>query len=319
MANRFETLKPDTKDLVNCLIPAAAAGFKVADALEIIPADIRMRRWDCDRRDHIKDQTEDEVRNWGVQFLKDLVAISRLKSGKLEEFQADLRAEVAKHEPKHPWVRLADIKELKDKYTNPNRPLPASSSGEYSEDEFSSSSSSLEELVEQELPKGKRRRPRDHEFYKARSQPKAKLSKNKKQKDVKRLRRSSSGGYERPEKRPKVHSTFYPSADDRFTTGHNSMSVSDRFGTPDSAALATRSMSRVIEKTNGSNLELLRMQAELDAAEAEVNAARLRLSFIETKQAREAQQDRDARDKSSSILGESFNGVNSKHDIDIYD
>jgi hypothetical protein len=164
---RFETLNADTKDLVNCLLPALAASFKVSDAVEIIPEDIRMRAWDCERRDHIKDQTENDPRNWGVQFLKDLMAISRLKSGDLDAFQADLRAKVALHEPKHPWCRLGDIKELKDEYENPNRPqiVTEESSGTSSTDSY------LEELHEPDLPRGmKRGRKRNHEVYEARIQ-----------------------------------------------------------------------------------------------------------------------------------------------------
>jgi hypothetical protein len=66
---------------VNCLLPALAADFHVPSALNIIPEDIRMRAWDCEHRDHIKDQTENDPRNWGVQFLKDLKSIARLNRG----------------------------------------------------------------------------------------------------------------------------------------------------------------------------------------------------------------------------------------------
>ena len=164
---RFETLNPDTQDLVNCLLPALAADFHVKSALEIIPYDIRMRGWDCERRDHIKDQTENDPRNWGVQFLKDLKSIARLNGGNLEEFQARLRAKVEKHEAKHPWCRLLDIKELKDEYEHPDRPEPQSGS----ESSISSIDSYLEELHEPELPKGtKRGRKRNREVYETRLQ-----------------------------------------------------------------------------------------------------------------------------------------------------
>ena len=76
---RFDTLNNETKDLVECILPALAQSFEITDCKEIIPEDIRMRAWDCERRDHIKDKTENDPRNWGVQFLKDLRAISRLK------------------------------------------------------------------------------------------------------------------------------------------------------------------------------------------------------------------------------------------------
>lgn len=171
---RFATLNSETKDLVLAMLPAIATAFKVDNVVDIIPEDIRMRAWDCDRRDHIKDKTEDDPRNWGVQFLRDLMTIGRLKEGNLTEFQADLRAKVEKHEPKHPWCRLADIKELKAKYVNPDRASEDNhSQDEYASDEPSSTDSYLEELVEQEVPKGKKRR-RNHEAYEARVQEKSK-------------------------------------------------------------------------------------------------------------------------------------------------
>lgn len=163
---RFETLNADTRDLVNCLLPALAASFKISDPVDIIPEDIRMRAWDCERRDHIKDQTENDPRNWGVQFLKDLMAISRMKNGDLALFQADLRAKVALHEPKHPWCRLADIKEIKDEYEHPNRQQEVA---EESSD-TTSTDSYLEELHEPDLPKGMKRGRRNHEIYEARVQ-----------------------------------------------------------------------------------------------------------------------------------------------------
>lgn len=164
---RFETLNADTQDLVNCLLPVLAADFGTNDPVNIIPVDIRMRAWDCERRDHIKDQTENDPRNWGVQFLKDLKAIARLNGGNLDEFQARLRAKTDKHEAKHPWCRLSDIREIKDEYEHPNRPEPQS---DY-ESSASSIDSYLKELHEPELPKGsKGSRKRNHEVYEARLQ-----------------------------------------------------------------------------------------------------------------------------------------------------
>jgi hypothetical protein len=164
---RFDTLNADTRDLVNCLVPALASQFKVADCVDIIPEDIRMRAWDCERRDHIKDQTENDPRNWGVQFLKDLMAIARLKQGDLDAFQADLRAKVDLHEEKHPWCRLSDIKELKEHYQNPNKPAPV----EIESSDTSSTDSYLEELHEPDLPSGRKRKgARNHEIYEARVQ-----------------------------------------------------------------------------------------------------------------------------------------------------
>jgi hypothetical protein len=115
-----------------------------------------MRAWDCERRDHIKDKTENDPRNWGVQFLKDLKAIARIKKGNLAEFQADLRAKVALHEPKHPWCRLADIKEIKKEYLHPEL------KNQVVEEESS------EELVEPDQPKGTKKRRSNQEIYEAR-------------------------------------------------------------------------------------------------------------------------------------------------------
>jgi hypothetical protein len=165
---RYSTLNADTKDLVNCLLPALAASFSLFDPVDIIPEDIRMRAWDCERRDHIKETPEDDPRNWGVQFLKDLKAISRLKDGNLAQFQADLRAKVELHEEKHPWCRLSDIKELKAEYEHPERALQEAQSDEYDSVE-SSNDSYLEELHEPEPPRRKKR-SRAHEVYEARVQ-----------------------------------------------------------------------------------------------------------------------------------------------------
>lgn len=164
---RFDTLNADTQDLVNCLLPALANDFHVKSVVDIIPTDIRMRAWDCDRRDHIKDQTENDPRNWGVQFLKDLKSIARLNGGDLNEFHDRLRAKVDAHEAKHPWCRLGDIKEIKDEYEHPDRPAPQPEA----ESSISSIDSYLEELHEPNLPKGtKGARKRNHEFYETRLQ-----------------------------------------------------------------------------------------------------------------------------------------------------
>jgi hypothetical protein len=162
---RFDGLNEETKDLVECLLPALAASFGLSNTLDIIPEDIRMRAWDCERRDHIKDKTENDPRNWGVQFLKDLKAIARIKKGNLAEFQADLRAKVALHEPKHPWCRLADIKEIKKEYLHPelkNQVVEEESSEESSVDSY------FEELVEPDQPKGTKKRRSNQEIYEAR-------------------------------------------------------------------------------------------------------------------------------------------------------
>jgi len=173
---RFDTLNADTRDLVNCLVPALATSFSIPNCVDIIPEDIRMRAWDCERRDHIKDQTENDPRNWGVQFLKDLMAIARLKEGNLAVFQADLRAKVDLHEEKHPWCRLSDIKEIKEHYQNPNKPAPV----EEESAATSSTDSYFEELHEPDLPSGRKRKgARNHEVYEARVVPSGKERKCK--------------------------------------------------------------------------------------------------------------------------------------------
>lgn len=177
---RFDTLNAATQDMVVALLPALAKAFGVEEVKDIIPEDIRMRIWDCDRRDHIKDRSEDDPRNWGVQFLRELQAIARLSGNDLVKFQTDLRAKVEKHDPRHPWARLADIKEIKTKYENPNmdsedQPDP----DEYISEEPSSPDSYFEELVEHEPPKGTKCRHRGHEVYETRLQPQPKSRKRK--------------------------------------------------------------------------------------------------------------------------------------------
>jgi hypothetical protein len=174
---RYSVLNADTQDLINCLLPALAADFHVKTALEIIPEDIRMRAWDCERRDHIKAKTENDPRNWGVQFLKDLKSIARLNGGNLGEFHERLRAKVDQHEARHPWCRLADIKEIKGEYEHPDRPEPQSEH----ESSISSIDSYLEELHEPEPPKGTKRGRKNHEIYETRIQLPRKRRLNKKQ------------------------------------------------------------------------------------------------------------------------------------------
>lgn len=159
---RYETLNAASKDVVDCLLPGIASNFGVADVVNVIPEDIRMRAWDCDRKEHIYDETEEDPRNWGLQFLKDLISISRIKKNKLDEFQADLRKKVEDHEDDHPWARLADIKELKQQYEHPERELP--SADVQPPEESSSESSYYEELVEPEESSTKKRGRTDDRF-----------------------------------------------------------------------------------------------------------------------------------------------------------
>jgi hypothetical protein len=176
---RRASLNADTKDIVNCLLPGIAANFKVDNVVDIIPQDIRMRAWDCDRRKHIVGQTEDDPRNWGVQFLKDLVTISRLNSGNLTEFQEKLRAKIVTHDDDHPWCRLADIKEIREDYEAPP-PRAGEKIEVSSSDDSTSGDSYFEELAEPDRVPGKKgRKPRNHEVYEARPQKQPKKRKSK--------------------------------------------------------------------------------------------------------------------------------------------
>ncbi|KAI4619539.1 uncharacterized protein J4E87_007429 [Alternaria ethzedia] len=298
---RFETLNDDTKDLVNCLLPALAASFGLADSLDIIPEDIRMRAWDCERRDHIKDETENDPRNWGVQFLKDLMSISRLTNGDLARFQADLRAKVALHEPKHPWARLADIRDIKDEYEHPERKnqvvIPESS-------EESSDDSYFEELVEPDQPKGAKRRRGNHEIYEAR------VLEKRRKRAPNRLRRAEDGGFERHDKRAKkrersVRTSTTPSGrgiatrrartivtedDEDYTSSpgtqslltHRTPAFSVSPGPQDARMYPVETVDAV--DTSGQPLAVQKMQAELEVAEAELKAARVRWQYLQAKE-----------------------------------
>ncbi|KAL1793180.1 hypothetical protein ACET3X_008162 [Alternaria dauci] len=295
---RFDTLNSETKDLVECLLPALAKSFGLTDCKDIIPEDIRMRAWDCERRDHIKDKTENDPRNWGVQFLKDLKAISRIKNGNLEQFQADLRAKVALHEPKHPWCRLADIKELKLDYEHPERLtriVEEESSEESSEDPY------FEELVEPDQPKGAKKRRGNHEIYEARV-----MQKRRKQPPA-RLRRSESGGFQRHDKNANKRARLIRTSatpehqwpairrPSRTVFTDEEDSVSSRGGRSRLAG-PTPGMSESpgpqgghlypIEIMDTSNVPVgvQKLQAELEVAEAELKAARLKFQYLQAKE-----------------------------------
>lgn len=165
---RYETLNAASKDVVDCLLPGIAINFGLTNVLDVIPQEIRMRTWDCDRKEHIIAKSEDDPRNWGLQFLKDLVTISRIKKGKLDEFQADLREKVRSHEKIHPWARLADIKEIKEHYQAPELPAvvadPQGDAALFTDgsSSYSSSDSYFEELVETERSGSKKRSRHPH-------------------------------------------------------------------------------------------------------------------------------------------------------------
>ncbi|KAH7401967.1 hypothetical protein DE146DRAFT_449996 [Phaeosphaeria sp. MPI-PUGE-AT-0046c] len=289
---RFDTLNPDTQDMVTCLLPALAAAWHVDDAVDIIPEDIRMRAWDCERRDHIKSQTENDPRNWGVQFLKDLMAIARVKKGVLDTFHDDLRFKIEAHDDKHPWCRLSDIREIRNEYEHPNRKKPQVEEPS----DTSSTDSFLEELVEPDLTPGEKRR-RGHEIYEARVQQSAKRKK------YGRLRRNEDGGYHRKDvsknrhrKRrtsksatPTVHrrrSTVAPSDDEEEQESPYSSHPAAFYQqqatpayslSPASPPVPTHVMESV--ENGETTIEAQEMQAELEVAEAELRAARARQQY----------------------------------------
>ncbi|KAH7132011.1 hypothetical protein B0J11DRAFT_480937 [Dendryphion nanum] len=254
---RYETLNATTKDLVNCMLPGIAANFEVQDVSSVIPEDIRMRRWDCERRDHIKSQSENDARNWGVQFLKDLVTISRFKQGKLEEFQADLRAKVAIHELGHPWIRLADIKEIKKMYEAPEALVEEPEPEE--ELESSSDDSYFQELVV--IPEDAKKRGRRSNRDRLEARPLSERKQQNKKAKTKRLRRDSSVGWERPVKK-------FQQAANRTASPELPIGLDDMH-------------SPLPDAENPEDVDEL--QAQLDLAEAELKAARLRLKVIEAK------------------------------------
>ncbi|KAF2015909.1 hypothetical protein BU24DRAFT_187617 [Aaosphaeria arxii CBS 175.79] len=251
---RYETLNSNTKDLVNCLLPGIASNFEIEDVIEVIPEDIRMRKWDCERREHIKDAAEDDPRNWGVQLLKDLITISRLKQGNLAEFQADLRAQILPHEEKHPWVRLADIKEIKDRYEKPER---AEEELDVQEEEASESDYDyqLEELVELEERPRKRGRRSNAENDSERFQARQVTNRGRKSK-TKRLRRDPSVGWERPGR----HNYPHPARSEESYD---------------------RSVSAVpVNADELDDMSVEELQAHLELAEAELRTARMRATLL---------------------------------------
>lgn len=143
--------------MIKAMLPAIASAYKIdVDHFEdIIPDDIRMRIWDCERRDHLKDQPENDPRNWGVEFLKLLAAVARLNGNDLPLLQERLREKVEKHAEKHPWVRLDDLRTVKAEFQNPALRNPELPQPESSSDD--SMDSYLEELVDQDVPQGTKR------------------------------------------------------------------------------------------------------------------------------------------------------------------
>jgi hypothetical protein len=179
---RYETLNADSQNLIDAMIPGIQQNFGIDDIIDVIPEEVRMRMWDCDRKEWVKDESEDDARHWGLQFLKDLLTISRFKKGKFDEFQAELQEKIDEHDD-HPWAKLQDIKDIKEKYT-PSKKLKTDTSfirkPENSSGESSSDDSYFEELVEiEDEPGSKRRRTlkssREKERYESRRQEKRTL------------------------------------------------------------------------------------------------------------------------------------------------
>ncbi|KAF9730669.1 hypothetical protein PMIN01_11538 [Paraphaeosphaeria minitans] len=289
---RFETLKPETQDMVNAIIPAIAASYKIdpENFKDIIPEDIRMRQWDCERRDHIKDKPEDEPRHWGVEFLKSLQAIARLNGGDLGAVQARLRELVAKHDEKHPWARLEDIRQIKaeclnPRLRNPNAPGPAS--GSSSDDSLDSY---LEELVEQDLPHGMKRG--QNEAYESRVQG---WWKPKKPKKPVRLRRDPDMGWGRHGKDKSKSRDISQISVDSGTPDplrENSPATQPKRRRLTSKAAVIKKESPTVISDDESDgdvpVEVKKLQAELEAAEAELEVKRKRFKFLEAKEKAQA-------------------------------
>lgn len=313
---RFETLNEETRDVVTALLPVLAAKFGVAEVVDIIPEDIRMREWDCERRDHIKHRTENDPRHWGVQFLKDLMAIARIKNGDLATFQRDLYDKVRQHEPKHPWCRLADIKEIKAMYQG----IVAKEATPPPED--SSTDSYLEELHEVDLPKGSGKRGH-HEVYEARIQESTKRRKGKFHicsrcmmltvlESATRLRRGDDGNFIRIEKnrhsdkhrrsthRDESEVSNYSHRRPAFTVDESEASdvAAPRpsmhrhrdggVAPPHRESSQDQSAMRAAVDCSTLPLYVQKMEAELEVAEAELRAARLKHAYIQAKEKAQA-------------------------------
>ncbi|KAF2280928.1 uncharacterized protein EI97DRAFT_14109 [Westerdykella ornata] len=283
---RYETLNEASKDLIDCMLPKIAVNFGVDDPRDVIPADICMRAWDCDRREHIYDQPEDDPRNWGLQFLKELISISRMKKGKLEEFQRDLREKVEAHEDGHQWARLADIKEVKLDYEHPERKNPPP----VEESEEVESENSYYELVETDQP----RRGRNHgdaPMFEARP-----VAKKRKRKNApKRLRRGSSEGWERKDKSRR--SIASPSSGDESFVESSPKQMSNPSHDPmgkDDLSSKYNSIRRQnpmpkddsIDDEDLDEMSVSELEAHVQLTQAELRAARLRVKLIEARRKR---------------------------------
>ncbi|KAF2112426.1 hypothetical protein BDV96DRAFT_602333 [Lophiotrema nucula] len=298
---RFETLNPQTQDLVDCLIPGIVSNWGLENILDAIPEEIRMRKWDCAKKDHILNEAENDARNWGVSFLKDLLTISRLTKGQLEVFQNDLRAGLDKAKGSHSWTRLKDIKELKKKYDG-SAAVPSDSDSDVviGSGALSSDESTTEDDVVEPMSK-KRGRP-------LKKESKSKRKANKRRKEVSppaRLRRSSDISWERRDKSRRhgrdrqsaVYYTpdephYYP--DERYFphrrpaiqfgreqsyigTPGTTMRYPSPFSSGASFATQDNNFSSMPEY---GNLTKRQLELQLEVAEAELKAKKLRLAVL---------------------------------------
>ena len=94
----------------------------------------------------------------GLQFLKDLLTISRIMNGDLQEFHNHLGKKVATHGTAHPWAKLQDIKDIKADLTAPPRQLDEDAqNGAHLVSDESSTDESVYELIEKEPTYPKKR------------------------------------------------------------------------------------------------------------------------------------------------------------------
>ncbi|KAF2266349.1 hypothetical protein CC78DRAFT_542590 [Lojkania enalia] len=333
---RYETLNPQTKDVVDCLIPGIASNFEVTSVADVIPQDIRMRKWDCDRREHIINESEDDPRNWGVQFLKDLLSISRHLKGQLDVFQADLRAIVETANSGHTWARLSDIKELKEKYEGKKEPLASSSSAEIEGTYFGESSSDdsyLEEIIV--TPKKRGRTTYD---YGGKSPRHHSTKRCKRPSPLVRLHRSSSMQWERRDKSKRhrqdywqdhrqdhcsghyptpTYNSGYPSAVfEEFGSYPHPTFLNPEYGSPtgdlnqgmSAPEFPTPSISTAsyqypsqgppsippVKDGDIEKLSIYELQLQLEVAEAELKASKIRLALIDKKRAAASGMDVDS-------------------------
>ncbi|KAF1993066.1 hypothetical protein P154DRAFT_583172 [Amniculicola lignicola CBS 123094] len=327
MANlRYENLIPNTRDIVDCIIPNIAANFGIHNCVAAIPQEIRMRRWDCDKRDHIKEESEDDPRNWGVQFLKELLSISRIKKENgetVEAWYADLKRKMQKNlakknGDKHPWVRLADVKWLREHYQS-GASLDSDEEGnevvarESSSDNSTSEGSEMAEYIAEAqefskkpghpsyVPKQvsnmlKRRRAETPPLRKSkRWQRQESASATLDQFEGRKKARRSIGGYAPRNTATAFNAEFDFDDDPSFQDSSTQLLVPAALPTPSDSShpfeynTHAHSYSRHRQApasdiaNDDEETSLYQLQLELEVAEAELKAAKLRLRVVEGK------------------------------------